>query len=214
MAFCNPSKRSHSPDQSSSQPRKRRVADEAMCKLPLLHGWRRQTCVRSISASGVRGDVIYYAPCGKRLGSYAEVLRYLAKYQVEEVTRENFSFSSRLIVGEFVQVKPDAGENGIVKMTEADVRQMVENLQSGAFGQPVGHQSESPADSDASVAGDTDGDETDEMGKRKRGRKPNVEVELAEQMRLQAEKAADSNVVSPSSSSAVVLSEFNCNYNV
>lgn len=37
--------------------------------------WMRQTCIRQITASGIRGDVVYFAPCGKKLSTYAEVLR-------------------------------------------------------------------------------------------------------------------------------------------
>ncbi|VDK83196.1 unnamed protein product, partial [Litomosoides sigmodontis] len=69
--------------------------------------WRRQTCIRTISASGVRGDVIYYAPCGKKLGSYAEVTRYLTKKNIKDIGRENFSFSCKVIVGEYILFKDD-----------------------------------------------------------------------------------------------------------
>lgn len=48
---------------------------EAMIRLPLQLGWRRQTCVRTMTASGIRGDVSYFAPCGKKLGTYSEVVR-------------------------------------------------------------------------------------------------------------------------------------------
>ena len=48
---------------------------EAMLRLPLQMGWIRQTCVRSITASGVKGDVSYFAPDGKKLSTYSEVVR-------------------------------------------------------------------------------------------------------------------------------------------
>jgi len=55
--------------------RKRRVAEAELVRVPLRQGWRRQTCLRQISASGVRGDVVYFGPCGKRLSAYSDVLR-------------------------------------------------------------------------------------------------------------------------------------------
>nr|CDP99236.1 Bm7549 [Brugia malayi] len=63
----------HTSGTDSDVSRKRTQADASLIRIPLKSGWRRQTCIRTISASGVRGDVIYYAPCGKKLGSYAEV---------------------------------------------------------------------------------------------------------------------------------------------
>lgn len=41
----------------------------------LFFRWRRETRIKSFSRSGVRGEVIYYAPCGKKLRSYPEVVR-------------------------------------------------------------------------------------------------------------------------------------------
>ncbi|VDO99630.1 unnamed protein product [Soboliphyme baturini] len=46
-----------------------------LIKLPLSRGWRRETTVRNISATGVRGEVMYYGPCGKRMCSYAEIIK-------------------------------------------------------------------------------------------------------------------------------------------
>lgn len=38
--------------------------------------WRRQTRLRQVGASGgLRGDVYYFAPCGKKLRTYPEVTR-------------------------------------------------------------------------------------------------------------------------------------------
>uniref|UniRef100_A0A1I7X823 MBD domain-containing protein n=1 Tax=Heterorhabditis bacteriophora TaxID=37862 RepID=A0A1I7X823_HETBA len=90
-----------------------------------FHGWRRQTCIRSINASGVRGDVVYYAPCGKKLSTYAEVLRYLMKNNCGNITRDNFSFSSKLVVGEFLMPKET---KLIIKMTEDEISEEMNRL--------------------------------------------------------------------------------------
>ncbi|EPB80343.1 Methyl-CpG binding domain protein [Ancylostoma ceylanicum] len=94
-----------------------------------MNGWRRQTCIRSIAASGVRGDVVYYAPCGKKLSTYAEVLRYLMKHPCGSISRDNFSFSSKLIVGEFLMPKEtENGEKTVVKMSEDVIAEEVNRL--------------------------------------------------------------------------------------
>lgn len=42
----------------------------------LICRWRRQTRLRQVGASGgLRGDVYYFAPCGKKLRTYPEVTR-------------------------------------------------------------------------------------------------------------------------------------------
>uniref|UniRef100_A0A0N5D0Y7 Bromodomain adjacent to zinc finger domain protein 2B n=1 Tax=Thelazia callipaeda TaxID=103827 RepID=A0A0N5D0Y7_THECL len=97
----------HASGVDSESSRKRTQVDASLIRIPLKSGWRRQTCIRTISASGVRGDVIYYAPCGKKLGSYAEVTRYLTKKNIKNIGRENFSFSCKVIVGEYILFKDD-----------------------------------------------------------------------------------------------------------
>ncbi|ETN77822.1 Methyl-CpG binding domain protein, partial [Necator americanus] len=109
--------------------KKRPPATESQARVPLTLGWRRQTCIRSIAASGVRGDVVYYAPCGKKLSTYAEVLRYLMKHPCGPISRDNFSFSSKLIVGEFLM--PREAENGdkvVIKMSEDVIAEEVNRL--------------------------------------------------------------------------------------
>ncbi|KJH47457.1 Bromodomain protein [Dictyocaulus viviparus] len=109
--------------------RKRAPPTESQARVPLSLGWRRQTCIRSIAASGVRGDVVYYAPCGKKLSTYAEVLRYLMKHSCNSICRDNFSFSSKLIVGEFLWPKElENGEKVVVKMSEEAVTEEVNRL--------------------------------------------------------------------------------------
>ena len=44
-------------------------------RLPLKSGWRRETTVREYSKSGIRGDVVYYAPCGKKFKQYPDIMR-------------------------------------------------------------------------------------------------------------------------------------------
>ncbi|PAV84795.1 hypothetical protein WR25_05319 [Diploscapter pachys] len=102
---------------------KKCIPTETQLRVPLKHGWRRQTFVRSLTPSGVRGDVIYYTPCGKRISNYAEVIRYLMKTpQVGSIGRDNFAFSGKMIVGEFLYPREKAnGEKCIDRLTEQEV---------------------------------------------------------------------------------------------
>ena len=44
-------------------------------RLPLKMGWKREITVREYSKSGIRGDVLYYAPCGKKFKQYPDIMR-------------------------------------------------------------------------------------------------------------------------------------------
>ena len=47
--------------------------EELRC--PLKMGWKREITVREYSKSGIRGDVLYYAPCGKKFKQYPDIMR-------------------------------------------------------------------------------------------------------------------------------------------
>ena len=52
-------------------------------RLPLRDGWKREITVREYSKSGIRGDVLYYAPCGKKFKQYPDIMRvsiYMTKH--------------------------------------------------------------------------------------------------------------------------------------
>jgi hypothetical protein len=46
-----------------------------MLQVPLRNGWRRETTIREYSKSGIRGEVVYVAPCGKRFKQYPDIIR-------------------------------------------------------------------------------------------------------------------------------------------
>lgn len=110
-------------DQPSSKKR-RLTVDEAALRVPLSLGWKRETLIRSISKSGVRGDVTYYSPSGRRFKQYPDVVRHLDRQGAASLSRDNFSFSTRCIVGEFLQ---PIGESTI-RLTEAEVRHLVDQI--------------------------------------------------------------------------------------
>ncbi|GAA6079018.1 bromodomain adjacent to zinc finger domain protein 2B isoform X1, partial [Tachysurus ichikawai] len=66
--------------------------------------WRRETRIKS-SGGRLQGDVAYYAPCGKRLRQYPDVVKYLSRYGITDITRDNFSFSAKIRVGDFYEAR-------------------------------------------------------------------------------------------------------------
>lgn len=122
------SKRSNIDRSGTSSPVKRRRIniDEKELRIPLEFGWRRQTKIRTFSYSGVRGVVTYYAPCGKKLKTYPEVIRYLDKNKITDITRENFSFSTKVTIGEFLE--PTDGGSEFVPLGEQEVIARIEEV--------------------------------------------------------------------------------------
>ncbi|XP_028411273.1 bromodomain adjacent to zinc finger domain protein 2B-like isoform X2 [Dendronephthya gigantea] len=100
----SPGKRKSTTD--SGPPRKRRVVvvDEELMKIPLEKGWRRQTKLRPAAGSGgLRGDVYYFAPCGKKIRTYPDVKKYIEKNGITDMDLAHFSFSMKLHLGEFLE---------------------------------------------------------------------------------------------------------------
>ena len=51
-------------------------------------GWKREITVREYSKSGIRGDVLYYAPCGKKFKQYPDIMR--VSLSIENKTNNEF----------------------------------------------------------------------------------------------------------------------------
>nr|XP_014264504.2 bromodomain adjacent to zinc finger domain protein 2B isoform X3 [Maylandia zebra] len=97
----------------ASQPgsgRRRRVTDERVLRLPLEFGWQRETRIRTV-AGRLQGEVAYFAPCGKKLRQYPDVVKYLIRNGITEISRDNFSFSTKIKVGDFYEARE--GPEGI-----------------------------------------------------------------------------------------------------
>ncbi|CAJ1049508.1 bromodomain adjacent to zinc finger domain protein 2B isoform X16 [Xyrichtys novacula] len=56
--------------------KRKRVMDEKELMTPLELGWRRETRIKSV-AGRPQGEVAYYAPCGKKLRQYPDVMKGL-----------------------------------------------------------------------------------------------------------------------------------------
>ncbi|XP_014676074.1 PREDICTED: bromodomain adjacent to zinc finger domain protein 2B-like [Priapulus caudatus] len=106
--------------------RRRVIRDERELRTPLERGWRRQTKIRALSMCGVRGDVLYFAPCGKKMRTYPEVQRYLEKHRIADISRDNFSFSTKMNIGEFLD--PQADGQGFLVLTEEEIRARIDEF--------------------------------------------------------------------------------------
>uniref|UniRef100_UPI0037E82B33 bromodomain adjacent to zinc finger domain protein 2B n=1 Tax=Semicossyphus pulcher TaxID=241346 RepID=UPI0037E82B33 len=84
--------------------KRRRVTDERFLRLPLEFGWQRETRIRAV-AGRLQGEVSYFAPCGKKLRQYPDVMKYLLRNGITEISRDNFSFSTKIKVGDFYEAR-------------------------------------------------------------------------------------------------------------
>uniref|UniRef100_W5KB21 Bromodomain adjacent to zinc finger domain 2B n=1 Tax=Astyanax mexicanus TaxID=7994 RepID=W5KB21_ASTMX len=144
---------SYSVGTSPGSGKRKRVMNEDDLKSPLEMGWRRETRIKAV-AGRLQGDVAYYAPCGKRLRQYPDVVKYLSRYGISDITRDNFSFSAKIRVGDFYEARD--GPQGLQwnLLSEDEVIPRIRAME-GRRG---------PADGEGSGSG----------GRRRKGRPPNV----------------------------------------
>uniref|UniRef100_A0AAY5K523 Bromodomain adjacent to zinc finger domain 2B n=1 Tax=Esox lucius TaxID=8010 RepID=A0AAY5K523_ESOLU len=93
-----------SDDSLSGPGKRRRVTDERELRAPLEFGWQRETRIHNV-AGRPQGDVSYYTPCGKKLRQYPDVMKYLSRNGISDITRDNFSFSAKIRVGDFYEAR-------------------------------------------------------------------------------------------------------------
>ncbi|XP_053328178.1 bromodomain adjacent to zinc finger domain protein 2B isoform X4 [Spea bombifrons] len=93
-----------SPNTPCGSGKKRRVTDEQDLRIPLEYGWQRETRIKNFGGR-LQGEVAYYAPCGKKFRQYPEVMKYLSRNGIMDITRDNFSFSAKIRVGDFYEAR-------------------------------------------------------------------------------------------------------------
>lgn len=102
-------------------------------KKPLNDGWKRETIIKGLTKTGnLKGDVYYYSP-------YSPSIKLVAMHQIKDeinnngshFTEKNFSFSSRKILGSYLQAAPPpyATDGEYVKMTDYEVAQRLDEIQ-------------------------------------------------------------------------------------
>ncbi|CAL9690336.1 unnamed protein product [Knipowitschia caucasica] len=99
---------------------RKRVTDEKALQIPLDFGWQRVTRARTV-AGRLQGEVCYYAPCGKKLRQYPDVLKYLYRNGITEISRDNFSFSTKIQLGEFYLAKEGPEGSQWMPLSEDDI---------------------------------------------------------------------------------------------
>ncbi|CAF0997381.1 unnamed protein product, partial [Brachionus calyciflorus] len=95
---------------------------EEKMKQPLRFNFKRETIVKELTSNGVKGDVIYYSPCGKKLRNFQEIERYLYKFYTERnqktgsvlLNKDNFTFSSKYLVGNYLILKETPSNNKFI----------------------------------------------------------------------------------------------------
>uniref|UniRef100_A0A8C3QYS5 Bromodomain adjacent to zinc finger domain protein 2B n=1 Tax=Cyanoderma ruficeps TaxID=181631 RepID=A0A8C3QYS5_9PASS len=138
--------------------KRRRVADERELRVPLDYGWQRETRIRNFGGR-LQGEVAYFAPCGKKLRQYPDVVKYLSRNGIMDISRDNFSFSAKIGVGDFYEARD--GPQGVqwCLLKEEEVVPRIRAME-GRRGRPPNaerqHSREEP------------------RGRRRKGRPPNV----------------------------------------
>ncbi|XP_048201327.1 bromodomain adjacent to zinc finger domain protein 2B isoform X10 [Perognathus longimembris pacificus] len=103
-AFLGTSSSTLTSSPHSGTSKRRRVTDERELRIPLEYGWQRETRVRNFGGR-LQGEVAYYAPCGKKLRQYPDVIKYLSRNGIMDISRDNFSFSAKVRVGDFYEAR-------------------------------------------------------------------------------------------------------------
>uniref|UniRef100_A0A3P9JH03 MBD domain-containing protein n=1 Tax=Oryzias latipes TaxID=8090 RepID=A0A3P9JH03_ORYLA len=144
--------------------KRKRVTDEKELMAPLELGWRRETRIKTV-AGRPQGEVAYYAPCGKKLRQYPDVMKYLARNGISGITRDNFSFSAKIRVGDFYEARegPQGLQWSLLKEEEIIPRILAMEGRRGR-----------PPNSERQLAGDGA-----KGNRRRKGRPPNVGDPLA-----------------------------------
>ncbi|CAG4958104.1 unnamed protein product [Parnassius apollo] len=112
-------------DSDASDPGRRH---DAQLRLPLALGWKRVTLIKGLSRNcNIKGDVSYTPPephTGLAIKSTQELTTFLESNPCPPLTTDNFSFSARSLLGEYVQPAPDLGEPLI--FNEAEITKRLE----------------------------------------------------------------------------------------
>ncbi|XP_066142335.1 bromodomain adjacent to zinc finger domain protein 2B isoform X3 [Euwallacea fornicatus] len=107
--------------------------DERLLRVPLEKGWRRETIIRGVTKNGgIKGDVTYAAPdSSNKFKQMSDVTQYLEYQKTTDLTKDNFTFSCRVIIGDYLQpVPPEMQTDGneFIYLTEEDVTKRLEEL--------------------------------------------------------------------------------------
>ncbi|XP_029689730.1 bromodomain adjacent to zinc finger domain protein 2A isoform X2 [Takifugu rubripes] len=121
----------------------RRVATEEQVQFPLQHGWKREIRVKKIE-NRMKAETWYYTPCGRRMKQFPEIIKYLKKHADSLVSREHFSFSPRMPVGDFYEERESPEGVAWVLLANEEVPSMIMAI-TGRRGRPPNPDKEKPS---------------------------------------------------------------------
>ncbi|XP_068609746.1 bromodomain adjacent to zinc finger domain protein 2A [Brachionichthys hirsutus] len=127
---------------TAGESNKRRVATEEQVQFPLQNGWKREIRVKKIE-SRMKGETWYYTPCGRRMKQFPEIIKYLKKHSDSVVTREHFSFSPRMPVGDFFEERESPEGMKWVLLANEEIPSMIMAI-TGRRGRPPNPDKEKP----------------------------------------------------------------------
>ncbi|XP_015115440.1 bromodomain adjacent to zinc finger domain protein 2B isoform X8 [Diachasma alloeum] len=118
-----------------SAKRRKLNPSEKDLQVPLERGWKRETVIKGLGKTGViKGDVTYYSPCGKTFRNNQDLFKFLEIQNPADLTTANFSFSSKPLVGEFLQPTMGLAEAEFVRLGAQEVARRLEELRAaGGF---------------------------------------------------------------------------------
>lgn len=122
--------------------RQRRVATEEQVQFPMQHGWRREIRVKKLE-NRMKGETWYYTPCGRRMKQFPEIVKYLKRHTDSVVSREHFSFSPRMPVGDFYEEREAAEGKQWFLLANEEVPSMIMAI-TGRRGRPPNPDKEKP----------------------------------------------------------------------
>ncbi|CAM9630898.1 unnamed protein product [Lampetra planeri] len=163
-----------------SMAKRRRTADERELRVPLDHGWRRETRIQTIG-DRLHGEVLYYTPCGRKLRQYPEVNKFLTRNRITDINRQSFSFSAKMRVGDFYEAREGPQGMQWCLLGDAEIAMRIKAME-GRRGRPPNperqrrrgeHSQDSPQGAGLGLApGLSSGTG---RPRRRKGRPPNVE---------------------------------------
>jgi hypothetical protein len=80
---------------------------------PLQNGWKRETVLKGLGAHGLNGDVTYVSPNNVTVKSMQELKKLVGNNGLK-----NYSFSSRLLIGDFLLPSEDGN---VLKLTSSQL---------------------------------------------------------------------------------------------
>ncbi|XP_057663920.1 bromodomain adjacent to zinc finger domain protein 2B isoform X2 [Diorhabda carinulata] len=107
--------------------------DERLLRIPLEKGWKRETVIRGLSKNGfLKGDVTYAAPdSSNKFKQMSDVTQYLEYQKCPDLSKENFTFSCKVIIGNYLQPVPtelQVDGNEFIYLTEEDMNKRLDEF--------------------------------------------------------------------------------------